>query len=186
MNNEEKERRKAQGRNSKRTRLENMMNIYGEIAKEELTSKELQTRTGLPKSTLSENLDYLEKEMRAIEGHRINATETPDKEKIGRIIFRVTVDQIPNMIEEALSLLSILVEPFQSVEDSPRAKKLDKEFTYYRNKITELLTNYIIQLKNNREKALRLEIENMKKERAIDRSTKKPLINKTEEWKRES
>jgi hypothetical protein len=61
------------------------------------------------------------------------------------------------MLEQALSALNILSEPFED-------KELDRELMKHKQAIAKAMTSYIHQLNINRDRALRLDIENLKKE----------------------
>ena len=140
-----------------------MIRIFMTIAKEPLSFPELHKKLRMSKptlriskSTLFNHLEYLEKKAKAIYRDTIKADQTLKEEEVGKLVYKLKVDQIPNMLEEALSLLGMLSEPFED-------KELDRKFSEYRRAIAELMNDYIIQLKLNRDQALRLEQENLKK-----------------------
>jgi uncharacterized protein YbaR (Trm112 family) len=160
------ETRKALGKKSRDQKRDNMIKVFLTIAKEPSSFPELVEKTRLSKSTLFGHLEYLEKKAHAIYRDTIKEDQTLNSEEIGKLVYHVKIDEIPNMLQEGLSLLGILVDPFED-------KELDRQLEEHKRKISRLLTHYIDQLRINREQALKLEIENLKKEQSIDRSRKK-------------
>ena len=134
-----------------------MLKIFLLIAKKPSSFKEVVEETGYSKSTVFTHLEFLEKKARAIERDIIKAYQTTNEKDIGKIFYRVSIDEIPHMVEEALSLLSILSEPFGD-------KELDRQLLEHKKAIADLLNLYLTQLNRNRNLALNLEKDTLHRE----------------------
>lgn len=160
-----KELSKALGKKSRHLKNENMIKVFLTIAKEPSSFSELLEKTGLSRPVLSNHLKFLDENL-AIYPDIIKRNQTLNPQEIKKVVYRASVDEIPRMLRQALSVLNMLVEPLEN-------KELDRELLKHKQAIAKTITNYLIQLNTNRALALKLDKENLKKELERKPSTTK-------------
>jgi len=153
-----------------------MIKVFLTVTKEPSSFSELLERTGLSRPVLASHLKFLTENL-AIYPDTIKRTETLNPQEFGKHVYRASVDVIPRMLEQALSALSILSEPFED-------KELNKKLQKHKDEIAKAIYHHIRDLEKKRALELQLERENLKKEQSIDRSKKKPEFNWTDEGKK--
>jgi len=145
--------REALGRKSRQLGDMNMTRVFLTIAKEPLSFSELLEKTELSRPVLAKHLRHLEKNL-AIYRDTIKPNQTLDAKKVGKIIYRVTLDEIPRILKQALSLLDILSDPFED-------KELDEELEKHKRAIAKAIEKYINQYNKTREEGLKADLKNL-------------------------
>jgi len=168
--------RKARGQKSRKQRSDNTIRVYLAIAKEPSSFSELQKKTKLSPPVLSSHLKFLTENL-AIYPDTIKRHEARNSQEIGKSVYRATVDEIPRMLNEALSALFILSEPFED-------KELNRKLVKYKDEIAKAIYHHIKTLEKKRALEVALERETLREERKKELPRKKPEFNWTDEgWK---
>jgi len=151
------ETKKALGRKSRRLKLENRAKVFLTIAKKPSSFSELLTETKLSRASLTQHLKFLEREG-AIYRDVIKPNETSNPKEVGKIIYKVKIDEVPEIINETLMVgLETILAVFRE------NKELYRKLEFHIREINKAICEYLNYLNKTREQALKTELERLRK-----------------------
>jgi len=129
--------------------------IFMEIAKQPASFNELLEKNIVSRRALWKHLKKLEQEG-YIYRHMIEPTETLNSSEIGKIVYKIKEDEMENFLMQTIHMNFTIAG---LVEDEELRKKLDS----YAREIAIAISQYLNELRANREQSLKAELKRIKK-----------------------
>jgi len=147
--------KEALGRKSRQLKAQNQALVYMTIAKKQLSFSELLNETKLSRASLTHHLKLLENEG-LIYKDIIKPIDTLNPSEIGKIIYKVKEDEMENFLKQTIHMNF-------TIADLVENENLRQELNGYAKKMAMAISQYLNELRANREQALKAELERIKK-----------------------
>jgi len=147
--------KEALGRKSRQLKTQNQALVYMAIAKKRLSFSELLNETKLSRASLTHHLKLLENED-LIYKDIIKPIDTFNRSEIGKIVYKVKEDEMQSFLEQTVMMNFTIAD---LVEDEELRKKLDS----YAREIAIAISQYLNELRADREPSLKAELKRIKK-----------------------
>jgi len=147
--------REALGRKSRQLKTQNQALVYMTIAKKQLSFSELLNETKLSRASLTHHLKLLENED-LIYKDIIKPIDTFNRSEIGKIVYKVKEDEMQSFLEQTVMMNFTIAD---LVEDEEKRQELHG----YAKKIAVVISQYLNELRADREPSLKAELKRIKK-----------------------
>jgi DNA-binding transcriptional ArsR family regulator len=147
--------KEALGRKSRQLKAQNQALVYMTIAKKQLSFSELLNETKLSRASLTHHLKLLENEG-LIYKDIIKPIDTLNPSEIGKIVYKIKEDEMENFLKQTIHMNF-------TIADLVENENLRQELNGYAKKMAMAISQYLNELRANREQSLKAELERIKK-----------------------